>query len=67
MSTASYGLTCSLLTPLSSFGWVNASYVYGLQMVSPEMAKSLGALGSWDDYEKGVERKKHEERRHVKD
>ena len=32
------------------FGWVNASYVYGLQIVSAHMKRALGTLTAWEDY-----------------
>ena len=35
-----------------SFGWVNASYVYGLQIVSEHMKRALGAVTSWDTFQK---------------
>ncbi|KAI1333712.1 glycoside hydrolase family 37 protein [Xylariaceae sp. FL0016] len=34
------------------FGWVNASYVYGLQFVNTEMKRALGTLTPYDTYEK---------------
>lgn len=33
------------------FGWVNASYVYGLQIVNAHMKRALGAVTSWDEFE----------------
>lgn len=32
------------------FGWVNASYVYGLSIVNSHMQRSLGALIPWNQY-----------------
>ena len=37
-------------TEISRFGWVNASYVYGLQLVNAHMKRALGTLTAWDDY-----------------
>ncbi|ETS74559.1 Neutral trehalase [Pestalotiopsis fici W106-1] len=39
------------------FGWVNASYVYGLQFVNTEMKRALGALTPWDSYQRAQEQK----------
>ena len=33
-----------------SFGWVNASYVYGLQIVNAHMKRALGAVTSWETF-----------------
>ena len=33
-----------------SFGWVNASYIVGLQVLDQSMRRRLGALASWDEY-----------------
>lgn len=38
-----------------SFGWVNASYVYGLQIVNSHMKRALGAVTSWDTFKKMTE------------
>ena len=40
---------------MSRFGWVNASYVYGLTLVSAHMRRALGACISWDTYVKATE------------
>ncbi|KAH9835953.1 Neutral trehalase [Teratosphaeria destructans] len=37
------------------FGWVNASYVYGLQIVNAHMKRALGAVTSWDTFKKMTE------------
>ncbi|KAK4539450.1 hypothetical protein LTR36_010927 [Oleoguttula mirabilis] len=37
------------------FGWVNASYVYGLQIVNSHMKRALGAVTSWDTFKKMTE------------
>lgn len=36
------------------FGWVNASYVYGLQLLDTQQQRALGALVSWDDFARNV-------------
>jgi len=40
---------------LCSFGWVNASYVYGLQLVNAHMRRALGTLTPWEVYRKATE------------
>ncbi|KAK0287378.1 alpha,alpha-trehalase nth1 [Friedmanniomyces endolithicus] len=37
------------------FGWVNASYVYGLQIVNAHMKRALGAVTTWDTFKKMTE------------
>ncbi|KAK5168161.1 alpha,alpha-trehalase nth1 [Saxophila tyrrhenica] len=37
------------------FGWVNASYVYGLQIVTEHMKRALGAVTEWDDFKRMTE------------
>jgi hypothetical protein len=39
----------SLLTRFS-FGWVNASYVYGLQITNAHMRRALGALIPYEKF-----------------
>jgi hypothetical protein len=39
---------------LPSFGWVNASYIYGLTLLSAHMRRALGALTDWDSYERAI-------------
>jgi alpha,alpha-trehalase len=46
-------LAGSLLT-FDSFGWVNASYIYGMTLLSAHQRRALGALTKWDDYEKAM-------------
>lgn len=36
------------LTNDHRFGWVNASYVYGLQHVDAHCQRALGTLSTWD-------------------
>ncbi|KAK5662719.1 hypothetical protein OQA88_6125 [Cercophora sp. LCS_1] len=37
------------------FGWVNASYIYGLQFVNAHMRRALGTLTPYDTFTKAVE------------
>ncbi|KAB5539543.1 glycoside hydrolase family 37 protein [Coniochaeta sp. 2T2.1] len=37
------------------FGWVNASYIYGLQIVNAHMRRALGTLTPYDTFIKAVE------------
>jgi hypothetical protein len=37
-----------------SFGWVNASYIYGLTLLSAHERRALGALTDWDSYAKAM-------------
>jgi alpha,alpha-trehalase len=39
---------------LFRFGWVNASYVYGLQMVNAHMRRALGTLTPYETFIKAV-------------
>lgn len=32
------------------FGWVNASYIFGLTFVSAHMKRTLGTLTTWDGF-----------------
>ncbi|KAF7861515.1 hypothetical protein EAF04_008078 [Stromatinia cepivora] len=36
------------------FGWVNASYVYGLQIINAHMRRTLGTLTPWEQYDKAM-------------
>jgi hypothetical protein len=36
------------LTNDHSFGWVNASYVYGLQHIDAHCQRALGTLSTWE-------------------
>jgi len=36
------------------FGWVNASYVYGLNIVDTRMKRALGAITDWETYQKAT-------------
>lgn len=47
-----FWMTC-LLT-WTRFGWVNASYIYGMTLLSAHQRRALGALTKWDDYEKAM-------------
>lgn len=37
------------------FGWVNASYVYGLQIVNAHMRRALGTLTPYETFVKAIE------------
>jgi hypothetical protein len=37
------------------FGWVNASYVYGLQLINAHMKRALGAITPFDSFTKATE------------
>lgn len=42
-----------MLTNIHSFGWVNASYVYALQIIDDtHMERALGAITDWDTFKK---------------
>jgi len=42
-----------VLTLFHSFGWVNASYVYALQIINnSHMERALGAITDWETFEK---------------
>lgn len=36
------------------FGWVNASYVYGLEILNAHMRRSLGTITPYDTYKKAL-------------
>ena len=38
-----------------SFGWVNASYIYGLQIINAHMRRALGTLTPYDTFIKAVQ------------
>ncbi|KAL1852703.1 alpha,alpha-trehalase nth1 [Paecilomyces lecythidis] len=40
--------------PREGFGWVNASYVYGLDILNAHMRRALGAITPYDTYSKAV-------------
>lgn len=40
------------LTGDDRFGWVNASYVYGLELINMEMKRALGTLTPYDSFER---------------
>lgn len=46
-------LTCFSL--YFRFGWVNASYVYGLQIVNAHMRRALGTLTPYETFVKALE------------
>ncbi|RMZ86718.1 hypothetical protein DV736_g6056, partial [Chaetothyriales sp. CBS 134916] len=41
--------------PREGFGWVNASYVYGLSFLPIAMKRALGTLTPWDLFAKATE------------
>ncbi|KAJ5679658.1 Neutral trehalase [Penicillium macrosclerotiorum] len=41
--------------PREGFGWVNASYVYGLEILNAHMRRALGAITPYDTYRKAVD------------
>lgn len=41
--------------PREGFGWVNASYIYGLQLVNAHMKRALGACTTYDTFVKATE------------
>ncbi|KAF2203171.1 neutral trehalase short isoform [Delitschia confertaspora ATCC 74209] len=41
--------------PREGFGWVNASYIYGLQLLSAHMRRALGTLTTYDTFLKATE------------
>ncbi|ORY14081.1 glycoside hydrolase [Clohesyomyces aquaticus] len=41
--------------PREGFGWVNASYIYGLTLLSAHMRRALGALTTYDTFVKATE------------
>ena len=43
-----------LILTFFRFGWVNASYVYGLDIVNIHMKRALGTLTPWDTYHRAV-------------
>jgi hypothetical protein len=42
--------TCQFANANLRFGWVNASYVYGLQIVNTHMKRALGTVTTWDRF-----------------
>jgi len=44
-----------MLTTLCRFGWVNASYIYGLQIVNAHMRRALGTLTPYETFVKAIE------------
>lgn len=43
-----------ILLIVSRFGWVNASYVYGLQLLPAHARRAIGTLTEWETYEKAT-------------
>lgn len=46
-----HGLNSILLL---GFGWVNASYVYGLTIVNSHMKRALGTCTPWETFRKAT-------------
>jgi alpha,alpha-trehalase len=40
--------------PREGFGWVNASFVYGLAFIPMHMRRALGTLTTWETFEKAT-------------
>ena len=40
------------------FGWVNASYIYGLQIVNAHMRRALGTLTPYETFVRALEENK---------
>ncbi|KAI9373816.1 neutral trehalase [Aspergillus egyptiacus] len=40
--------------PREGFGWVNASYVYGLDILNAHQRRALGAVTPWETYQKAI-------------
>lgn len=57
------GFKVSLVTRLLTgvcdrFGWVNASYIYGLQIVNAHMRRALGALTPYETFVRAIDENK---------
>lgn len=46
---------CDADPNLGRFGWVNASYQYGLTIVNTHMKRALGTCTPWDTFSRAVE------------
>lgn len=44
-----------MLTLVDSFGWVNASYVYGLSCIPMHMRRALGTLTPYEQFARATE------------
>lgn len=40
---------------VNSFGWVNASYVYGLSFIPMHMKRALGTLTPWETFARATQ------------
>lgn len=48
-------LSSNLFTDTAhSFGWVNASYVYGLEILNAHQRRALGAITPFETYSRAV-------------
>jgi hypothetical protein len=43
-----------IYTEINRFGWVNASYVYGMQLLPMHMRRALGSVTTYDVYLKAT-------------
>ena len=43
------------LTDCSRFGWVNASFVVGLQITDEHMRRALGTLTPWNEFARATQ------------
>lgn len=50
-----------LLTNTTRFGWVNASYVVGLSIITVHMRRALGTLTTYETFAKATAAKIEEE------
>jgi hypothetical protein len=48
-------LESALILVPCRFGWVNASYVYGLEILNAHMRRSLGAITPYETYKKAID------------
>lgn len=48
-------LESALILNPCRFGWVNASYVYGLEILNAHMRRSLGAITPYETYKKAID------------
>lgn len=56
--TAEYGNQGSNFEGVATegFGWVNASYIYGLNIIDARMRRALGAVTDWETFKRMTER-----------
>jgi alpha,alpha-trehalase len=44
----------TLTLSINRFGWVNASFVYGLEILNAHQRRALGAITAYETYNKAV-------------